>query len=405
MSGNNARVFQDSPAVRGPTQLLFGLIGPSGSGKTFSALRLATGIQRVSGGEIFVLDSEHGRALHYATHFRFRHVPFEKPYSAMDYEAAINHCIKKGAKIIVIDSTSHLHEGDGGTLEWHEREVERIMAAWKCNEDKANVPAWAKPKRALRNFIEFFTHIDCHIVFCFKARDKIKVGGGKVTQLGFMPIVSEELVFELTAKALLLPGANGVPTWQSNEVGERTMIKLPEQFRALFTGAAGKPFDESIGEQLAEWAAGKQAPGTGELPPSAEDYAACADNPVFDALERRRADHWKKLPAEQKATLKAASDAAAARLPKLTNALDGSGAPAEETTQGKEQPGSARNGSDHIPQFDKASAIAAIKEAGSKPDLEKAWAAIALDYRMSNREIEPDIEDAVKAHREVLSKF
>lgn len=60
---------------------------------------------------------------------------------------------------------------------------------------------------------------------------------------------------------------------------------------------------------------------------------------------------------------------------------------------------------DYIHQFDKVSAIAAIKEAGSKPDLEKAWAAIALDYRMGNREVEPDIEDAVKAQREVLSKF
>lgn len=64
-----------------------------------------------------------------------------------------------------------------------------------------------------------------------------------------------------------------------------------------------------------------------------------------------------------------------------------------------------KQSSDYTPQFDKAAAIAAVKEAGSKIDLEKAWTSIALDYRMSNREIDPDIEDAVKAQREVLSKF
>ena len=46
------RTFEDRPATRDKVPLLVGLMGPSGSGKTFSALRLATGIQTVSGGDI-----------------------------------------------------------------------------------------------------------------------------------------------------------------------------------------------------------------------------------------------------------------------------------------------------------------------------------------------------------------
>jgi ABC-type sulfate/molybdate transport systems ATPase subunit len=44
------RTFRREPAVRASVPLLVALIGPSGSGKTFSALRLATGIQRVQEG-------------------------------------------------------------------------------------------------------------------------------------------------------------------------------------------------------------------------------------------------------------------------------------------------------------------------------------------------------------------
>src|SRR6266849_4599710 len=75
-----ARKFEDRPAVREATPLLIGLVGPSNSGKTFSALRLATGIQRVSGGDIWGIDTESRRMLHYADKFKFRHVPFGAPF-------------------------------------------------------------------------------------------------------------------------------------------------------------------------------------------------------------------------------------------------------------------------------------------------------------------------------------
>jgi hypothetical protein len=259
MQSNVARVFEDAPAVRGQMPLLFGLIGPSGSGKTYSALRLATGMQRVVGGEIFVIDTESGRAKHYADLFKFRHVPFSPPFSPLDYIDAIVHCVRKGAKTIIVDSMSHEHSGQGGVLEWHQAEVERIMAAWRCGEEKANIPAWGKPKAARRKLINCITQAGVNLIGCFRAKDKIKVSPGKVVQLGWMPDAGEEFVFELTAKALLLPGAGGVPTWKSDQVGEQTMIKLPEQFREIFSGAAGKPLDEDIGQKLATWAAGTDA--------------------------------------------------------------------------------------------------------------------------------------------------
>jgi ABC-type oligopeptide transport system ATPase subunit len=104
------RKFDDTPAVRRAVPLHLGLVGPSGSGKTYSALRLATGIQSIYGGDIFGIDSEANRMLHYADKFKFRHVPFAAPFDPLSYLAAVEHCVKKGAKTIIIDSASHLHE-------------------------------------------------------------------------------------------------------------------------------------------------------------------------------------------------------------------------------------------------------------------------------------------------------
>jgi hypothetical protein len=115
------RVFEDHEAKRGAVPLLVGLVGPSSGGKTFSALRLATGIQRVTGGDIFVIDTESRRSLHYADQFKFRHVPFPAPFGPLDYLAAIEYCVKRGAKVVIVDSMSHEHEGPGGVLEQSRR--------------------------------------------------------------------------------------------------------------------------------------------------------------------------------------------------------------------------------------------------------------------------------------------
>lgn len=253
-TNGKARTFEDSPAVRASVPLLIGLNGPSSSGKTYSALRLATGIQRVSGGDIFVIDTEAGRATHYADRFNFRHVPFLSPFGPLDYLAAVEHCVAKGAKTIVVDSASHLHEGPGGVLEMHEAELQRMGGG-----SNANFAAWAKPKAELRRFINSVLQMRVNLIFCFRAKEKIKIVKGEdPKQLGFMPIASEEFIYEMTLNVLLYPSSGGVPTWQTSEIGERSVIKLPEQFRKVFS--AESPLDEETGEKLAQWAAGGAAP-------------------------------------------------------------------------------------------------------------------------------------------------
>lgn len=254
----HVRVFEDKPAVREAVPLLIGLMGASGSGKTVSALRLATGIQSVRGGEIYVIDTESKRAKHYADFFKFRHLEFGAPFSPLDYLAAIEHCVKKGAGVIVVDSMSHEHEGPGGVLEMHEAELDRIAGNDRAKRERANLLAWAKPKAARRLLINGLLQMNCNFIFCFRAKEKVKPikrdGRSEIEQQGWMPIAGEEFVYEQTVNCLLMPGSKGVPTWASENPGERAMMKLPGQFRSIFEKPAS--LSEDIGRKLAEWAKG-----------------------------------------------------------------------------------------------------------------------------------------------------
>ena len=273
------RTFTDQPAVRESVPLLVGLMGPSGSGKTYSALRVATGMQQVTGGEIFVIDTEHKRSLHYAENFKFRHVPFNAPFSPLDYLDAIEYCVSKGAKTIIVDSLSHEHEGPGGVLEWHEKEMD--------GDFKKQFTAWAKPKAARRRLINTMLQLGVNAVFCFRAKEKMKImPDGKPKQMGWMPIAGDEFLYEMTVNCLLYPNSGGVPTWKSEEVGELQMMKLPTQFTGLF--AQQTPLSEKIGKELASWAAGGEDPVI--EPPDTEDDTGneeedAAAMALMDAIE------------------------------------------------------------------------------------------------------------------------
>lgn len=254
------RTFEAIPAVRQEVPLLVGLMGASGSGKTYSALRLATGIQRVTGGDIYVIDTESRRALHYADTFQFKHVEFKAPFGSGDYLAAMRFAVKAGARVIVVDSMSHEHEGEGGYLSFHGAEVDRMAGQDYAKRERVKMAAWIRPSAERRQMINGMLQLNANFIFCFRAKEKTKPKqGGGIEELGFMPIAGEEFLFEQTVNMLLPPKSGGVPQWRSDMMGERLMMKLPKQFEQLF--AESRPLDEAHGEALAQWARGGKSLG------------------------------------------------------------------------------------------------------------------------------------------------
>jgi hypothetical protein len=266
------RTFRREPAVRASVPLLVALIGPSGSGKTFSALRLATGIQRVQEGPIDGISTEGKRMLELADRFTFNHVPFEAPFGSLDYLDCIQQSARVGARTIIVDSMSHEHEGPGGMLEWAEQIIEEKIArkveknqlksadSWEADKerDKLKRSSWIKPKAARGKLIQGLLQLDCNIILCFRSKEKTdqryEGGGSKIVNLGWMPIGGDEFWYEMTARCLLPPGCNGVPQWSSELDGERAAMRRPAQFSRIL--ADGRQLTEEVGEEMARWAAG-----------------------------------------------------------------------------------------------------------------------------------------------------
>jgi len=256
-----SRSFTASPAVRAQVPLLIGIMSPSGGGKTYSALRLATGIQQVFGGDIYGVDTENNRMLHYADKFKFKHVPFSAPFGSLDYLECLKWCNAQGSRITIVDSMTHEHVGEGGYLETAEAVVDRIAGNDYRKREAVKMLGWAKAGPLRQKMIEGIKQLDGAFIFCFRAKEKTKpVKKGDKTEIidmGFMPIAGEEWVYEMALNCMLEPRSEGVPTWRTDHVGERMMMKLPIQFKEIFAEQA--PLSEDIGRQLATWAKGGTA--------------------------------------------------------------------------------------------------------------------------------------------------
>ena len=241
-------MFTFRPAARENVWLMIGLAGPSGGGKTFSSMRLATGI---AGGKRFcVIDTESGRASHYADQFQFDVGELRPPFSPQRYAEAIKAAVAAGYSTIVVDSMSHEYAGDGGVLDIQEEEYQRMGG-----RDSAKMASWIKPKMEHKRMMQELLQVRAHLVLCFRAEPKIDIikedGKTKIVPKqslvgldGWVPVTEKNVPFELTVSMLLTADHPGIPK----------PIKLQEQHRALFP--LDKPITEESGRKIAEWAAG-----------------------------------------------------------------------------------------------------------------------------------------------------
>lgn len=237
------------PATRENVSLLIGLAGGTGSGKTWSAMELATGLAQ---GERFaVVDTENGRARHYADQFAFDVTDLVAPFTPDAYAAAIVAADQAGYPVVVVDSASHEHAGDGGLLDMHEAEFQRMGG-----KDSAKMAAWIKPKLAHKAMLNKLLQVRAHVILCFRAQQSIEIvkdAQGKMQVVpkktltgldGWVPITEKNLPYELTLSFLLTADAPGVPK----------PIKLQAQHRVFVPLDA--PLSKQTGVALGEWAKG-----------------------------------------------------------------------------------------------------------------------------------------------------
>jgi len=279
------------PAVRTKTSVLTAIAGTTGTGKTFSALKLATGLAGPTG-KIAFIDTEAGRALHYADQFRFDHLDLKAPFRPAAYRDAIVAAEEAGYDVIVIDSMSHEYEGEGGILEW----ADALLDGGEKSPGN-----WKEPKSQHKRMMNRLVQCRAHLIFCLRAEEKMlveqvaqlnndgspKMWNGKPSmktvvtaakdrpvQERWHPICEKRFMYEMTASFLLLPDKPGVGI----------PVKLQEQHRPFFP--EGQRISEDSGAGLGAWARGAAAGNATKMQP----LAALPSEPP--AQSRQTAECW-----------------------------------------------------------------------------------------------------------------
>lgn len=210
-------VIEIRQAEREGARLVVGVSGISGSGKTFTALQLAYGLANNDASKVGFLDAENRRGSLYADALKNDRGEVQKfwigdlyaPFSPQRYIDAILEFQKAGVEVLVIDSVSHEWEGPGG--------CEEIATL-----GNPKFPQWNKAKSEHKRFMSALLQSDMHIVVCIRAREKVRIEGGKVTPLGIQPICEKNFMFEMTASLMM---------WDEGK--SQQVMKCPDQLRGI----------------------------------------------------------------------------------------------------------------------------------------------------------------------------
>lgn len=265
------------PAQREQTSLMIGIAGPSSSGKTFSSLRLARGMMAGDDSKIFMIDTEGGRGAHYAcapgeapgpSRFAFQYGELKAPFSPDAYKEAVLAAVDQGAGVVIVDSASHEHEGEGGILEMHEAELVRLAGQDFAKRERVKFTAWIRPKSAHNKYVNVLLQQRVHFIFAFRAKDKLAMtknakGQTEMVAVGWVPICPDRLEYEMTTLLMLPPNGKGVPDVSA------PATKVQEQHKDFFP--LDQPITETSGARLAAWALGSPGgtdPGSETSKPS-----------------------------------------------------------------------------------------------------------------------------------------
>lgn len=276
-------------AKREGARLVIGIAGITGSGKTRSALELAFGMANFDSSKIGFLDTENKRGSLYADCLKneagevqeFYIGDLEPPFSPERYAAAVREFQDHGVEILVIDSTSHEHEGTGGLLEMREP-----LPGKKGNRDN-----YAKAEH--KKFMNTMLQSNMHVICCARAREKVivkNVDGKTVYEpQGVVPICEKNFMFEMTASIMVWAGGKQREILKSGDGLEEILGTAGEWVNGYLTPAHGKA--------IRDWVDGAK-----QLDPKVEEFR----NRLRGVTEQGVAytkECWGKTPAKIKKAL------------------------------------------------------------------------------------------------------
>jgi len=296
MSDHASHGYAPSPfairqAVRKGTPALISLWGPSGSGKTFTALHLARGLVGPNG-KIGLIDTENRRAEFYADLVGgWDHLDLQPPFTPERYTQAFAAFEDAGGYgCVIVDSMSHVWEGEGGVLDLAEK------------NNYSGLKKWQAPKMAYKRMVNALLRAPFHVIFCLRAKDAVRqVGGGKdakIETVGIQPISGKGFIYEMTVSALLGPDHRPVIMGRPSPLVCDPLIpsvKAPAELTHIFQ--TGDYLGIETGKEIAKWVSGGAAfdVDRAKLERIARDVATMGT----EALHR----HWTSISKEERQAL------------------------------------------------------------------------------------------------------
>ncbi|MFA6755775.1 MAG: AAA family ATPase [Bacilli bacterium] len=200
-------------AHRQSLKVKIGLTGATNTGKTWSALLLAGGLLLSEGktdpknktkpdwDKVVLIDTERNRSLAYAELGdigKFKYISFKPPYSPDRLLLALASAKRSGAEVIIIDSFTHIWNGEGGLLEIVNEKTEKSKSgnsftAWNGKTGGTAVQ---------NNMVNKLLDTDTHVIVTFRQKMDYKMevdavtGKTKVVKHGTKPIQRDDLEYE-----------------------------------------------------------------------------------------------------------------------------------------------------------------------------------------------------------------
>ena len=224
------------------------LMAPSGGGKTYSALRLATGmaeeIKKTTGkdAKILMANTEAKRGYYYANEFDYDIIDLTAPFVPEQFVDAINFGVENGYSIIIIDSSSHEWEGQGGCLDLQK-------------QAGGTYQSWGKVTPRHDRFTNAIADSPIHVIATMRGKDQYEMtkderGKATVQKLGVGAKQRDGFEYEFTCTFLIDQKTNTAEVEKDNT--------------HIFENIGATLLTEDHGKKIIQWA----NDGDGYTPPA-----------------------------------------------------------------------------------------------------------------------------------------
>lgn len=231
-------MFTITEAVREQSCIKLYEEGASGTGKTASALKLAYGLAKGNWKKIGIIDTEHNRSKKYVNtnHIglevgSFLHIDMKPPYTPDRFKGAVKALADAGCEVIIIDSLTHLWNGEGGM-----QDIQQTLGG--------QFKHWKEAKAQWNSVIKDIMYTDTHFIVTGRMKMKHTMqpdehGKQQVVKLGVESESEKDIDYEFDI---------------SLQIDRDHKVTINKDMTGLFEKAGRFQIEVEHGEMLGKWA-------------------------------------------------------------------------------------------------------------------------------------------------------